>query len=124
MTSRKPPARFTSAHRQRFDRAAAGYLRKCYRARSAARASEFAAELGLTPEYVSWLASRTLGRSLHGYLREKQLQYAARLLRTLPKEITVAEIALRAGFGTAGTLHRCFLQAYGTTPGAFRELKE
>jgi AraC-like DNA-binding protein len=118
------PRTFTHADRQRLDRAAEHYLRKCYRTNSAARASEFAAELGLTPEYVSWLATRTLGKPLRVYLREKQVTYAAWLLRTLPAEITVEEIALRSGFGTAGTLYRAFWEAYGTTPGAFRELKK
>ena len=125
MTSRKrKPRVFTHGHRQRLDRAAEHYLRKCYRSNSAARASEFAAELGLTPEYVSWLAAKILGKSLRAYLREKQAVYAAWLLRTLPAEITVEEIALRAGFGTPGTLYRCFLDKYGTTPGAFRGLKK
>jgi AraC-like DNA-binding protein len=120
----RSPRIFTHAHRQRFDRAVEHYLRKCYRTNSAVRASEFAMELGLTPEYVSWLARNILGKSLREYLREKQAVYAAWLLRTLPAEITVAEIALRAGFGTPGTLYRCFLKQYGTTPGAFRELKK
>lgn len=125
MTARKrKPRTFTHAHRQRLDRAAEHYLRKCYRTNSAARASEFAAELELTPEYVSWLATQMLGMPLRDYLRRKQVTYAAWLLRTLPHEITVAEIALRSGFGTPKTLYRCFFAAYGTTPGAFRELKK
>ena len=127
MTNEQPqhiPRPFTHADRQRLVRAAASYLRKCYRTSSAARTSEFALELGLTPEYVSSLAKKTLGKALRVYFREKQAQYAAGLLRTLPAEITVEEIALRAGFGTPGTLYRSFLQAYGTTPGAFRELKK
>ena len=121
---KNPPRLFTHAHRQRLDRAAANYLRQCYRTSSAARASEFAAELGLTPEYVSWLATHTLGKPLRVYLREKQVTYAAWLLRTLPAEITVEEIALRAGFGTPGTLYRAFRDSYATTPAAFRALKK
>ena len=122
-TPRKPRV-FTHADRQRLDRAAEHYLRKCYRASSAVRASEFAMELGLNPAYVSWLAARVLGQSLRDYLREKQLLYAAWLLQTLPPEITIAEIATRSGFGTTRTLYRCFQAAYGTSPGAFRELKK
>jgi AraC-like DNA-binding protein len=97
-------------------------LRKCYKTNTAARASEFAAHLGLTPEYVSWLASRILGKSLHQYLREQQVAYAARLLETGP--LSVDEIAIRSGFGTHGTFYRWFFAVYGTTPGAFRELKK
>jgi AraC-like DNA-binding protein len=50
--------------------------------------------------------------------------YAAQLLRILPQEITIEEIALRSAFGTLRTFHRWFLEAYGTTPGAFRGLKK
>lgn len=121
---KKKPRIFTHAHRQRLDRAAEHYLRKCYRTNSAARASEFATELGLTPEYASWLAAKIVGMSLRDYLRGKQVVHAAWLLRTLPGEMTVEEIAIRSGFGTARTLYRCFLAAYGTTPGAFRGLKK
>jgi AraC-like DNA-binding protein len=118
----RKPRTFTHAHRQRLDRAAEHYLRNCYKRNSAARASEFAMELGLTPEYVSWLATKILGKSLQAFLREKQVAYAARLLTTSP--LSVAEIALRSGFGTAATLYRWFVTAYGVTPGAFRELKK
>lgn len=81
-------------------------------------------EMGLTPEYVSWLATNILGMTLRDYMRAKQVKYAAWLLRTLPQEITIEEIALRSAFGTARTLHRCFAEAYGVTPGAFRGLKK
>jgi len=117
-----PPRTFTHAHRQRLDRAVTHYLRKCYKTNTAARASEFAAHLGLTVEYVSWLASKILGKSLHKYLREQQVAYAARLLRTGP--LPVEEIAIRSGFGTPGTFYRWFLAIYGVPPGAFRELKK
>lgn len=81
-------------------------------------------ELGLNPVYLSWLAMKILGQPLRDYLREKQLLYAAWLLQTLPPEITIAEIATRSGFGTVRSLYRCFETTYGTSPGAFRELKK
>jgi len=119
----RKPRTFTHAHRQRLERAAEHYLDKCYRTSSAVRTSEFAMDLGLNPSYLSWMAMRTLGKPLRDYLREKQLLYAAWLLQTLPPEITIGEIATRSGFGTTRTLYRCFQAAYGTSPGAFRELK-
>jgi AraC-like DNA-binding protein len=122
--SQRRTHRFTHAHRQRLDRAADHYLRDCYRRRTAARASEFASQLGLTPEYVSAIAPQILGKSLRDFLRDKQLAYAARLLGTLPATVTVEEIAVLAAFGTVRTFHRCFKDAYGTTPGAFRGLKK
>jgi AraC-like DNA-binding protein len=123
-TAKKPPRVFTHAHRQRLDRAADHYLRDCYRQKTAARASEFASQLGLTPEYISAIAPQILGKSLRDFLRDKQLAYAARLLGTLPATVTVEEIAVLAAFGTVRTFHRCFRDAYGTAPGAFRGLKK
>lgn len=108
---------------ERRARSAEHYLRKCYKAKSAVRVSELAAELEMTPEHLSGLAMQVFRKPLREYLREKQLTYAEGLLRTLPREITVEEIALHSGFGTLRTFHRCFLEAYGMTPGAFRDLK-
>lgn len=119
---KKKQRTFTFAHRQRLDRAAEHYLAFCYRNKTAARASEFAAFVGRTPEYLSWLAKQTAGTSLRQLLREKQLAFAVRLLRTTP--LSNQEIAQRAGFGTPGTLYRLFASAYGMTPGRFRELKK
>lgn len=122
-TSRKKkPRTFTLAHRHRLDRAAEHYLRFCYRNRTAARASDFASYIQRTPEYLSWLARKAVGKSLHDFLREKQVAYAAQLLRTTP--LPVDEIAVRAGFGTPGTLYRWFTEAYGMPPGQFRGLKK
>jgi AraC-like DNA-binding protein len=109
---------------ERQARSAEHYLRKCYEAKTAVRASELAAELEMTPEHLSRLATQVFGKPLREYLRQKQLTYAEGLLRTLPHEITVEEIALHSGFGTIRTFHRCFLEAYGMTPGAFRGIKK
>jgi AraC-like DNA-binding protein len=125
MTGReRAPRTFTYAARWRLERAVQLYLSKCYRTMSAARVSELAKELGVTPEYLSQRAMQILGRPLLVYLREKQATYAAWLLRTLPAEVTVDEIAIRAAFGTPKTFYRSFRKAYGTTPGAFRDLKK
>ena len=114
------PRRFTHAHRQRLERAAAHYLRDCYRRATAPRVSELAGVLGLAPPYLSRIASPILGMPLRDYLRKRQLEYAVRLLRTTP--LPVAEIALRAGFGTVSTFYRSFRAVWGTTPAAFREV--
>jgi AraC-like DNA-binding protein len=121
-TRKKKPRTFTSAHRQRLDRAAEHYLRYCYRNHTAARASEFATFIHRSPEYLSWLARNALGESLRDFLRRKQVAYAAQLLRTTP--LTVVDIAVRAGFGTAGTLYRWFSAAYGVSPAVYREHKK
>lgn len=113
---------FTQAHRQRLERASAHYLRDCYRLGTAARVSEFATYLDLTTPYLSRIAREILGLPLRDFLRKKQLEYAAQLLRTTP--LPAEKIALRCGFGTVATFYRWFRAAYGTTPGAFREVKK
>jgi AraC-like DNA-binding protein len=111
---------FTHTHRLRLERAAAHYLRDCYRRVTAARASEFASTLGVTAPYLSRIAPDILGMPLRDFLRRKQLDYAVQLLKTTP--LPSKEIALRCGFGTVSTFHRWFRSAFDTTPGAFREV--
>jgi AraC-like DNA-binding protein len=112
----------TREHLRRLDRAAENYLDDCYRGKQPARAKDFARSLAMTPEYLSWLSAQILGGSLHSFLRDKQLAYAARLLRTT--RLSVREIALRTGFGTRATLHRWFVARYEVNPTAFRHLKK
>lgn len=122
-TSRKKtPRTFTHGHRQGLVRAVEHYLRECYRKQKPAREKELARSLDWTPEYVSWLGAKVLGRSLHRFLREKQLEYAARLLRRTP--LSIEEIAARSGFGTRSTMHRWFVDVHGIGPAAFRERKK
>jgi AraC-like DNA-binding protein len=118
----RPPRRFTPAHRQRLDRAANHYLQQCYRNRIPVRASAFATFLGMTHPYVSGMATQLAGVTLRQFLRAKQLAYAERLLRSTP--LTVEQIALRSGFGSNATFYRCFREAYGMSPGSFREVKK
>jgi len=104
------------------DRAAEHFLRDCYRRKKPARGKDFAQSLDLTPEYFSWLAAQALGESLHVFLRKKQVEYAARLLRRTP--LSVEEIAVRSGFGTRSAMHRWFVKVHGIGPAAFRERKK
>jgi AraC-like DNA-binding protein len=113
---------FTPGRWLGLDRAAEHFLCECYRQKKPARGKDFARSLDLTPEYVSWLGSKILGESLHQFLRHKQVEYAARLLRRTP--LSVEEIAARSAFGTRSTMHRWFVDAYGMGPAAFRELNK
>lgn len=118
---RKTP--YTHDDLRRLDRAADNYLHDCYRKKKVARGKDFARSLELTPQYVSWLGKQILGGgSLHTFLREKQLAYAARLLKTTP--LDVEEIALRCAFGSLSTMHRWFRKRFGMSPATFRGLKK
>ena len=118
---KKKPRTFTHWHRQGLGRAAEHFLRDCYRQKKPARAKDFARSLDRTPEYVSWLSAKVLGQSLQQFLRKKQVEYAARLLRRTP--LSVEEIAARSAFGTRSAMHRWFVKVYGAGPAAFRERK-
>ncbi|HEU4887884.1 MAG TPA: AraC family transcriptional regulator [Thermoanaerobaculia bacterium] len=118
----RKPRTFTHGHRQGLTRAADHFLRDCYRHKKPARAKDFARSLDLTPEYVSWLAAKVLGESLQQFLRKKQVEYAARLLRRTP--LSVEEIAARSAFGTRSAMHRWFVKVHGVGPAAFRERKK
>ena len=121
-TSRKKkPRRFTPGHRQGLDRAAEHFLRDCYRQKKPARAKDFARSMDLTPEYVSWLGSQIVG-GLHAFLRKKQVEHAARLLRRTP--LSVEEIAERSAFGTRSAMHRWFVKVHGISPSEFRKRKK
>lgn len=115
---RKLRSRPGGADRARIERAAELYLVACYRARTAARADEFAGFLHVARPYLSRLAADVIGIPLRDYLRERQLAYARQLLRTTP--LTVEEIALASAFGTGWTFHRCFKAAFGVTPAQYR----
>jgi AraC-like DNA-binding protein len=124
MTARGPaPRRFTHAHRQSLERAAEHYLRECFRRSTRVTVAEFAAYLGCHPDYLARTASSILGTSsLLNFLRRKQLEEAERLLRVT--NLSMAEIALRAGFGTISTFYRRFHEAYAMAPGAFRKVRK
>lgn len=122
MRRKKKPRTFTLGHRKGLDHAAEHFLSECYRKKKPARGKDFARSLDLTPEYVSFLGARILGVSLHQFLRRKQVEYAAKLLRRTP--LSIEEIAARSAFGTRSTMHRWFVQVYGMGPAAFRGLKK
>lgn len=104
--------------RQLFERAIDLYLEECYEARRPVRGQDFAARVALTPQHANVLAKQLLGKPLVGYLRAKQVHYAADLLRRTP--LSVDEIARRAGFGTRSSFYRVFVKVMATTPAAFR----
>ena len=124
MRGREQPnqRRYTFAHRQRLERTIDVYLRWCYRQKTAARTSELAARLEVSPQYLSWIAPTILRKPLRVVLREKQLKEAERLLRHTP--LPVQEIAIRSAFGTPSTFYRWFIAKHGIAPAAFRELNK
>lgn len=113
---RLPPSTLPErSDEDRLHRAAELYLSACYAARTAARADEFAQKLRVSRFH---LHRKLVHTSLRRLLRQHQLEYAQRLLRTT--DIPVDEIAIASAFGTPWTFSRCFKTAFGTTPGEYR----
>ena len=102
-----------------FDFIISHYLRDCFRARTVARISELAERLNANRATLSRTMSDTLGRTLLSELRAKQLEEAARLLRTT--DLTVAEVALRSAFGHRTTFFRVFRAAFEMSPSEYRK---
>jgi AraC-like DNA-binding protein len=122
MTSAKKKRTFTHLHRQQLERVTALYLRRCYERRKRATVGGLAAFLERNPEYLTRTSRSISGAYLLAYLREQQIQEAERLLTTTP--LTMEDIALHAGFGTASTFHRRFLAARKMSPGRFRKVRK
>jgi AraC-like DNA-binding protein len=109
---------FSRRDRRRLDRAADHYLHACYRNRTAARVTEFAAVLELTQPYLSRFVAAVTGLPVRDYLRQRQLAYTEYLLQATP--LPVDKVAVASGFGDSSTFYRCFKAAYGSTPSVYR----
>lgn len=107
-------------NRRRFEEAADLYLEACYAKPTPVSVKEFAAYLRRTQPYLSRIAQELIGTSIRNFLRSRQLAHAQELLRTMPANVTVLQIAMASGFGTPWTFTRCFRAAFGTTPGKYR----
>ncbi|WOO41551.1 AraC family transcriptional regulator [Rubellicoccus peritrichatus] len=79
---------------------------------------EMAQHCGVSSEYLRRLTGRYLNLSPRGLIVARRLEQSRSQLHLT--NITVAEIADTCGFAEAAYFHRCFKQAYGVTPLAFR----
>lgn len=58
------------------------------------------------------------GTTVHAYIRQKRLLYAARLIRA---GIPVSQAAAEAGFADYSTFHRAFKESFGIAPGQLKK---
>jgi AraC-like DNA-binding protein len=117
--TKKPRRLSNDAARRLFHSTAELYLHACSGTGTPVRCDEYTAWLRMSRPYLSTMAQKVLGMSLHKFLRSKQLAHAQHLLRTTPLSIQL--IAIRSGFGTDTTFARHFRAAFGITPGRYRE---
>jgi AraC-like DNA-binding protein len=94
------------------------YLRDCFERESPPRVDELATSLEVTPRALSRRFHREAGMGLADYLKQRQVDFAERLL--LESDLTVTHIAYRAGFGTRRTFFRVYQRLRGRTPESYR----
>jgi AraC family transcriptional regulator len=105
--------------RRRLLEALDSYLRSCYRLRTVARAGELALVLGRSRSHISRAYRAVTGQTLRELMRERQVQRAEHLLRNT--QLSTAEIAVLAAFGTQTTLYRVFSTFRDMTPDEYRQ---
>jgi len=82
--------------------------------RSPLSVEQLAEQVYLSRYHFMRLFKAQTGSTVHRYIRQKRLMYAARLIRGgTPAEKAAAD----SGFGDYSTFHRAFREAFGTSPG-------
>lgn len=80
--------------------------------------SDLARSSGLGRATLAVLLKRRAGLTPSAFLRRVRLETAR--ARLAASEDSVLEVALASGFGSSASFHRCFMAAFGVTPGAWR----
>lgn len=80
--------------------------------------SGVAAEIHISPCYLSDLFSRIVGCRFVEYLTHLRLRHACTMLAT--QERSVLDVATACGFGTVSNFTRAFRRFYGVAPSAYR----
>ena len=81
-------------------------------------AASTAAAVGLSPRHLETLFRRGLGTTPAAYALSLRLAAARRMVEDTHHPL--AEVALRTGFTSPGTLSRAFRRAFGQPPGSLR----
>ncbi|MBQ8382226.1 MAG: helix-turn-helix transcriptional regulator [Clostridia bacterium] len=78
-----------------------------------------AGELGYHKDYLSRVFNETIHTGFCRYLSTMRLRYAVQLIRTT--DLSLEEIADRAGFGNPHSFYDAFRDVYQCTPGQYRK---
>lgn len=79
-----------------------------------------ASEMKMTQSNLSYHFKRETGKALSDYIGEKRTDYAMKLLRET--DLTVDDIAMQCGYGSAMTMYRAIRKTTGLTPATYREM--
>src|SRR5438270_6596268 len=96
----------------------ARYVMECMRREDTPRASELAAQFGVTASHLSRTFRARYGVALSDYMKALQVRRAQRLLRTTQMDTT--RIAYACGFGTRRTFFRAYRRMTGHSPLRYR----
>lgn len=79
---------------------------------------EVARQSGYTPNYFSTLFHESTGEKFVDFLGNLRLNYAKMLLQST--DLSITEVAEKAGFGSASAMHRKFQKTMGMPPSKFK----
>lgn len=88
---------------------------------AAPRTEDLAADAGYHPVYVARAFRRSYGLGIGEYARLVRAEHARRLL--VGTDLTLSEVALRAGYADQSHLTRTMRRFLGTTPGRLRRAR-
>src|SRR3954469_1201743 len=94
------------------------YVDSCFRRESAPRVDEFAALLQMSREHLTRSFGSATGMTPGVALRSLQLRRAMKLLENT--DLSTAEVARAAAYGSTRAFYRAFLRARGMSPSAHR----
>ncbi len=80
------------------------------------RVKEIAAAAGVAPAHFCGIFRRTVGQTVHAYVRERRLRAAYDLLPDFRGNLS--QLALEVGFAGASHFSGAFRQQFGETPAA------
>jgi AraC family transcriptional regulator len=80
---------------------------------------QMAAVARLSPTYFASQFKRTTGLPPHRYIIQRRIERATQLMQTA-REVSLAEVALQAGFSDQSQFSHHFKRFIGLTPGEFR----
>jgi len=106
------------ATRRWYQRMIEVYLEECFERRKPARVIDLARRLGADRSATSRLVAQLFGKALGDIMRDRQFEYAARMLAHTPLE--VVEVGRAAAFGNTTTFFRAFRKHFGMTPAEYR----
>ncbi|WP_372782966.1 helix-turn-helix domain-containing protein [Litorivivens sp.] len=84
--------------------------------------ADIARMVGTRANYLSQTINSRAGESFFDYINRHRVEYAKTLLLSEP-DMTVSEVALRAGFNSQNVFNGHFKKRVGKTPTQFRKLK-